>query len=60
MDGFGFLFGLVVAAVAAYWVYKDAKSRGVGDPAGWGFDAPLTQHSFATLSTVGQETSRFD
>jgi hypothetical protein len=35
IDGLAFLVGLSMAAVAAYWVYKDAKSKNVHDPGGW-------------------------
>ena len=28
--------GLVIAIVAAFWVYKDAKSKDLHDPGGWG------------------------
>jgi uncharacterized membrane protein len=30
------LLGFVIVALAAYWVYRDAKTKGVSDPAGWG------------------------
>ena len=31
---FGFLFGWVIAALVAYWVYKDAGKRGM-NALGW-------------------------
>lgn len=39
-DAYGFVFGawvwgFAIVLVAAAWVYSDAKSRGVRDPAGW-------------------------
>jgi hypothetical protein len=46
MDAFGLLVGVVIVAVAAYWVHKDAKSKGVRDPDGW---AVLTFLFFITV-----------
>lgn len=50
MDGFVFLFGLVVAAVSAYWVYKDAKSREL--------EIPLDGGVLTFLLTVGVHPHR--
>ena len=37
MDGlFWFLFGGVILALATFWVYRDAKSRGDSGAIGWG------------------------